>query len=101
MDSPHVILALALILIWVSAFVLGIYALLAYMVHRMLKSDGWDDSNMNNALRLISHVTLHPEDFGRMYYVSREGEIGRRPFWYVGKDEFEDVVRTRPSGDNI
>jgi len=106
MDSPHVILALSLVLIWVSGFILGICALLAYMIHRMMKNKHWDDSNMTNALRLISHVTLHPHDFSKMWYMKWNDDHshlipGKRPFWYVDKDELSEVVHTRPSGDNI
>lgn len=69
----------------------GAVSLLAYMCYRMMKNEGWDDSNITNALRLISHVTLHPEDFGKMSYPN-----GTRPFWYVSKDELSEVVKTRP-----
>jgi hypothetical protein len=93
-------LAAALALVWFSGFLLGIMALLFYILWRMMRSDGWDDSNITNALRLLSHVALHPEDFGKMYYLTGfDGEsahIDRRPFWYVSKDEFEGVVKTRP-----
>jgi hypothetical protein len=69
----------------------------------MMGNVGWDDSNITNALRLLSHVTLHPEDFGQMYYLkdsqymaaSDRGEL-KRPFWYVSKDELSEVVETRP-----
>ena len=78
-------------LVWVSGAVLGMVALLAYILSRMMKNPGWDDSNLTNALRLLSHVSLHPEDFARMQYPD-----GSRPFWYVTKDEFSEVVKTRP-----
>jgi len=78
---------------------------LGYILYRMMRNDGWDDSNITNALRLLSHVTLHAEDFGKMYYLT-EAELAevfrvramkpKRPFWYVDKDEFEGVVKTRP-----
>ena len=82
---------MAALLLFITGFCLGAVALLAYMCHRMMKNDGWDDSNITNALRLISHVTLHPEDFGKMSYPN-----GTRPFWYVSKDELSEVVKTRP-----
>lgn len=81
--------------------------MLFYILSRMMRSDGWDDSNITNALRLLSHVTLHPEDFGKMYYLSDEA-VARlereefptmllvRPFWYVDKDELSEIVKTRP-----
>lgn len=90
------------------SFLAGMFALLGYILYRMMGSDGWDDSNITNALRLLSHVTLHPEDFGKMYYLTEEhrkqlmltqayqDEPLKRPFWYVSEDEFEGVVKTRP-----
>lgn len=91
---------------FLGGIVLGAFLLLGYMCQRMMTNDGWDDSNITNALRLLSHVTLHPEDFGKMYYLSDaqfklakdifpEEDI-RRPFWYVSKDELSEVVKTRP-----
>jgi hypothetical protein len=85
---------------FIGGIILGAFLLVGYICSRMVGSDGWDDSNITNALRLLSHVTLHPEDFGKMYYlVGFDGEsahIDRRPFWYVSEDEFEGVVKTRP-----
>ena len=46
-------------------FILGIVTLLGYMVWRMMRNEGWDDSNMTNAIRLITHVVLHPHDSAR------------------------------------
>jgi len=89
-------------------FIAGIVALLGYMIWRMMRNDGWDDSNITNALRLLSHVVLHPEDFGKMYYLTSEqygklilagidpAEEFKRPFWYVSKDELSEVVKSRP-----
>lgn len=92
------------------SFIAGVVVLLGYILHRMMGNDGWDDSNITNALRLLSHVTLHPKDFGKMYYLTPEEatavEIAaiytdkpiwaRRPFWYVSKDELSEVVKSRP-----
>lgn len=81
------------VLIWigVTSFLLGVISLLAYLIYRMMKNPGWDDSNLTNALRLLSHVTLHPHDFGKMSYPD-----GKKPFWYVDKDELSEVVKSRP-----
>jgi hypothetical protein len=92
--------ALAILSLTITAWAFGVTSLLSYMVWRMLRSDDWDDSNILNALRLISHTVAHPEDFGKMWYV-REVGGGRKvatsqPFWYLGADEFESVVSTRP-----
>jgi len=98
----------AILIITISSFALGIFTLLGYMIKRMMSNDGWDDSNITNALRLLSHVTLHPEDFRRMYYLTDEHRKQlmltqayqdkplRRPFHYVDKDELSEVVDTRP-----
>lgn len=85
-------------------FVAGAVAVLFYMISRMVGSDGWDDSNITNALRLLSHAVLHPEDFVRMYYLTDEeiallkenGHTLRNPFWYLPLDEISEVVKTRP-----
>jgi hypothetical protein len=69
----------------------GLFVFIGYVAYRAMRSDGWDDSNLCNVLRLLSHVALHPEDFGKMQY-----KDGQRPFWYISEDEFEDVVMTRP-----
>ena len=86
----------------VFSFFGGMVTIIAYILYRMMRNDGWDDSNITNALRLLSHVTLHPEDFGKMYYLKPD-EVdalmlppGRRPFWYVDKDELSEVVKSRP-----
>lgn len=66
-------------------FVMGVFSLLFYILWRMMRSDGWDKSNILNALRLLSHVAIHPEDFQHLQYPD-----GRRPFKYIGNDEFAD-----------
>ena len=101
--SGDVIVALAILSLVVTSTLFGVTLLLSYMVTRMLRSDGWDKSNMTNALRLISHMVMHPEDFAHMYYTSfRDNESGgyfiRRPaFPYVNQDELSEVVATRPT----
>lgn len=81
---------------FILGFLLGLFSFLAYFIWRMLRSDGWDDSNVTNAVRLLIHVALHPEDFGRMWYVDEDGYADARPFWYVGHDELSEVVDSRP-----
>lgn len=80
----------------IAGFVLGVFTLLGYILWRMMRSDGWDGSNITNALRLLTHVTLHPEDFGKMWYLDIDGHPKKRPFWYVSEDELSEVVRSRP-----
>jgi len=76
---------------FISGIFIGMFILLGYMIKRMLGSSGWDDSNMTNALRVLSHCVTHPDDFGKMQYPN-----GTFPFWYINKDEFSEVVKTRP-----
>lgn len=93
-----------LIILGLALFFAGALALLLYIIVRMLGNGGWDDSNLTNGLRLVSHVVLHPSDFGKMFYLTEEqlnllknnNHDPKRPFWYVSEDEFEGVVKTRP-----
>lgn len=93
-----------LVVLGLVLYVAGAVSVLFYMFSRMVGSDGWDDSNITNAMRVISHAVLHPEDFGKMFYLTQEqfemlreaGQFPERPFWYVDKDEFAEVVKTRP-----
>jgi len=81
---------------FLAGFLLGILFFIGYGAYRAVGSKGWDDSNVFNFLRLLAHVFMHPEDFARMYYISRDGEIEGRPFHYIDKDELSEVVKTRP-----
>ena len=81
---------------FLAGFLVGILFFIFYGGYRAVNSDGWDDSNLFNWLRLLAHVFLHPEDFGRMYYIDKEGEIASRPFDYISKDEITEVVKSRP-----
>ncbi len=89
-------------------FIAGAVALLFYIIWRMMRTIG-DDSNMTNPLRLLSQATIHSEDFGRMYYLTHaqmallrnNGHDPDRPGWYVNEDEFEGVVKTRPTEDHV
>lgn len=95
------------VLLGLILFIAGFVGAVFYIVLRMMKNDGWDDSNITNGIRLLSHVAIHSEDFGAMYYLSPEmlsllknnGHDPERPFWYVSEDEFEGVVKSRPDFD--
>ena len=91
------ITVMSLMLVSLVSLLSGMLIMLGYMLYRMMKNESWDDSNLLNALRLISHVTLHPHDFGKMWYVSGEGKPLSRPFWYIDKDELSEVVKSRPN----
>ncbi len=80
------------LLIAISFFILGIISFPFIIFLRARKDRHWDDSNMTNIIRLIAHVATHPGDFGKMQY-----EDGKKPFWYLSKDELSDVVDTRPN----
>lgn len=84
---------LYLILIGICCFLLGIIACPFIIFLRARSDDAWDDSNMTNIIRLVAHIATHPSDFGLMMY-----EDGTYPFWYINKDEFRGVVKTRPEG---
>ena len=103
-------IAIAIILLVITSTLFGVTLLLSYMAARLMKNIHWDQSNITNALRLLSHVVMHPNDFGKMYYLTdvqlqilKERSVynepnnpPKRPFPYVGLDELSQVVRTRP-----
>ena len=47
---------------------------------------------MTNIIRVFAHLATHPDDFSLFQYPD-----GKKPFWYLDKDEFTDVVQTRPT----
>lgn len=76
------------------AFLTGVFVgflLIPIIVFLRARRSGWDDSNMTNILRVLAHLATHPRDFTEMYY-----KDGKKPFWYLDKDEFSEVVETRP-----
>ena len=79
-----------------SGTLFGMFCVVAYGAVRAMSSDGWDDSNLFNFLRLLLHVFMHPEDFGKMWYVDDDRQATKRPFWYISGDEFQDIVQSRP-----
>jgi hypothetical protein len=79
-----------------AGMLLGMFALLGFIFYRMMSNEGWDDSNITNAIRLLAHVTLHSEDFGHMWYITKHEVPYKRPFHYVGQDELSEVVDSRP-----
>ena len=79
-------------LICILSLVLGILLCPIMVFLRARKCEGWDNSNMTNIIRVFAHLATHPDDFSRFQY-----EDGKKPFWYLDKDEFTDVVQTRPN----
>ena len=83
------------ITICILLFILGIIIgalLIPFIIYFRARRSGWDDSNVFNVFRVLCHLALHPEDFLRMRY-----EDGKNPFWYLTKDEFSEVVDSRPN----
>jgi hypothetical protein len=82
-------------MIYVLLFLLGLtlgMCLIPLIIYFRARRSGWDDSNIFNVLRVICHLALHPEDFLKMRYPD-----GKNPFWYLTKDEFSEVVDSRPN----
>lgn len=79
------------LIVSIIAFLLGVILTPLLLFIRARKDASWDDSNMTNIYRIIAHLATHPSDFGKMQYSD-----GKKPFWYINKDEFSDVVDTRP-----
>lgn len=78
------------ILLFILGLILGVISIPLIIYFRATHT-GWDDSNFFNVLRVICHLALHPEDFTKMRYPD-----GKNPFWYLTKDEFSEVVDSRP-----
>lgn len=87
-----------------SGLIVGLLGTVGLLIWQLMRSDGWDDSNVLNAVRFLHHCLRHSEDFGKMWYVKPglnaklEPDMvpDRRPFWYLDKDEIAEVVDTRP-----
>lgn len=78
------------ILIFICAFILGVISCPFIIFLRARKCKQWDKSNMFNIFRVVAHLATHPDDFAKFYY-----KDGSKPFWYLGSDEFSDIVKTR------
>jgi hypothetical protein len=79
------------VIIAILAFLLGVILTPLLLFLRARRDDAWDTSNMTNMYRLIAHITTHPSDFGKMKF-----DDGTKPFWYINKDEFAEVTKSRP-----
>jgi len=84
--------ALTFLVFGVAMFLLGVILTPLVIFLRARKDDEWDSSNMTNIYRLVAHIGTHPSDFGKLQY-----EDGKKPFWYISKDEITDVVDSRPN----
>lgn len=79
------------LLLFFLSLILGVL-LVPFVIYLRARRSGWDDSNIFNVFRVLCHLALHSEDFLKMRY-----EDGKNPFWYLTKDEFSEVVDSRPS----
>lgn len=79
------------ILLFIIGLIAGVFSVPLIIYFRARKS-GWDDSNIFNVFRVLCHLALHPNDFAEMQY-----KDGKKPFWYLTKDEFSEVVDSRPN----
>lgn len=85
-------------------FIGGIVFVAALGAYRAVNSDGWDDSNILNWLRMFSMVVIHPEKFAGLYRLTdnelmelqSKGYSPVEPFDFIRKDEFsENFPKTR------
>lgn len=79
------------ILLSIISLIAGVF-LVPLIIYFRARNTGWDDSNIFNVFRVLCHLALHPDDFTKMQY-----EDGKKPFWYLTKDEFSEVVNSRPN----
>lgn len=70
---------------------IGFFLIPIIIFLRARRVGGWDNNNMTNILRVLAHLATHPDDFLKFEYPN-----GKKPFWYLNKDEFGEVVETRP-----
>jgi len=89
------VIALCGILIGLCSFLLGLFAFPLIIFLRARRDAAWDDSNMSNIYRVIGHIGAHPSDFSKMRYIGS----GKNPFWYISKDEYGEVVKSRPEDE--
>jgi hypothetical protein len=69
---------------------LGLFMFPILLFIRARRDGSWDDSNLFNIYRVLFHLAIHPSDFAKFQFPS-----GKKPFWYLSKDEFSDIVDSR------
>lgn len=82
---------LSIILVTILGVIVGIL-LVPLIIYLRARKKAWDDSNIFNVFHILCHLALHPEDFTKMRY-----EDGSNPFWYLTKDEYSEILKTRPN----
>lgn len=78
-----------------AIYILGVLSAPLLIFLRARREDEWDNSNMTNIYRVVAHLASSPKDFGLMQYPD-----GKKPFWYINKDEFSEVVNSKPEKNN-
>ena len=79
------------VLLFIIGLIMGVL-LVPLIIYFRARTSGWDDSNIFNVFRVLCHLALHPDDFTKMQY-----KDGKKPFWYLTKDEFSEIVESRPN----
>lgn len=82
----------------IPEIVFGMVLLVSFGCWRAVRSDGWDDSNILNWIRLFSLLCVHPEKFAGLYRLDEEeldllvenGYDPLEPFDFIRGDEFAD-----------
>ena len=82
------------VLLLILGLIFGII-LVPLVIYLRATHTGWDDSNFFNVLRVLCHLSMHPDDFTKLRYPD-----GKNPFWYLTKDEFSEVVNSRPNEED-
>lgn len=83
------------ILLAIIGILIGLFLFPILLFLRARRDGSWDDSNLFNIYRVLFHLAVHPSDFSKFQFPS-----GKRPFWYLSKDEFSDIVDSREDEDS-
>jgi hypothetical protein len=81
-----------------SIWFFGLLSLPMIGMYRSIRSEGWDDSNVLNWLRMFSLLVLYPSSFAGLYrlsddeydYLTMKGFEPVEPFDFMRKDEFSE-----------
>lgn len=88
----------------ISDMAFGMLVLVGFGCYRSVTSEGWDDSNILNWIRLFTLLCIHPKRFVGLFRLSEKqiqilkdaGEEPLEPFDFIRKDEFaENFPKTR------
>ena len=87
------------ILIALLSFILGVLLAPAVLFLRVRRADNVDNSNLTNIYRVFAYIATHPGNLAKMVILKEGFRLSKsgfafKPFWYMGSDEFKDVVET-------